>query len=38
MTILLVGTFTFFGIHTLMWMPRALSERRKQRRNKKNGK
>ncbi len=23
MTILLVGTFTFFGIHTLLWLPRS---------------
>ncbi|MEW6702111.1 MAG: cytochrome c3 family protein [Bacteroidota bacterium] len=29
MIILLVGTFTFFGIHTLMWFPRALKERKK---------
>lgn len=31
MVILLVGTFTFFGIHTLMWFPRALKERKKSR-------
>ena len=29
MTILLVGTFTFFGLHTLLWFPRALKEKRK---------
>jgi predicted CXXCH cytochrome family protein len=29
MTILLVGTFTFFGLHTLLWLPRALAEKRK---------
>ena len=29
MVTLLVGTFTFFGIHTIMWFPRALKERRK---------
>ncbi|UCF37993.1 MAG: hypothetical protein JSU96_03785 [Acidobacteriota bacterium] len=27
MTILLVGVFTFFGIHTALWLPRALKER-----------
>ena len=30
MTILLTGTFAFFGIHTLLWLPRALSERKKE--------
>lgn len=29
MSILLVGTFSFFGLHTLMWVPRAVHERRK---------
>lgn len=29
MTILLVSVFFFFGIHTLLWFPRALSERKK---------
>jgi predicted CXXCH cytochrome family protein len=29
MTFLLVGTFTFFGLHTLLWFPRALKEKRK---------
>ena len=29
MSILLVGTFTFFGLHTLLWLPRALAEKRK---------
>jgi len=27
MTGLLVGTFTFFGLHTLLWIPRSLIER-----------
>lgn len=34
MTLLLVGVFTFFGIHTLLWLPRSfhsLRERRKLR-------
>lgn len=29
MTFLLVGTFTFFGLHTLFWFPRALKEKRR---------
>jgi predicted CXXCH cytochrome family protein len=29
MTILLISTFTFFGLHTLLWFPRALKEKRK---------
>ena len=29
MVILLIGTFTFFGIHTIMWFPRAMKERKK---------
>jgi cytochrome b subunit of formate dehydrogenase len=29
MTILLVGTFTVFGSHTLLWLPRSLKERKK---------
>jgi len=36
MTLLLVGTFTFFGLHTILWFPRALKEKRKM--NKKNNK
>ena len=32
MTGLLVGTFAFFGIHTLFWMPRSFRERFKKRR------
>lgn len=28
MTILLVGTFTFFGIHTLLWLPRAYKDKK----------
>lgn len=35
MTALLIGTFTFFGIHTLLWFPRALREKNKMK--KKNG-
>lgn len=31
MTALLVGTFGFFGIHTLMWFPRSLKEMRARR-------
>jgi hypothetical protein len=27
MTALLVGTFGFFGVHTLLWLPRSLVER-----------
>jgi len=27
MTILLIGTFVFFGIHTLLWMPRSFWQR-----------
>ncbi|MDX1699426.1 MAG: cytochrome c3 family protein, partial [Melioribacteraceae bacterium] len=34
MTTLLVGTFTFFGIHTLLWFPRALKEKKKHQANK----
>jgi hypothetical protein len=32
MTGLLVGTFAFFGIHTLFWLPRSFRERFKKRR------
>lgn len=28
MSILLIGTFSFFGLHTVMWLPRAIHERR----------
>ena len=31
MTILLVGTFTVSGVHTLLWFPRALQMRRELR-------
>lgn len=31
MTALLLGVFSFFGIHLLMWLPRSISERRKKR-------
>jgi cytochrome b subunit of formate dehydrogenase len=27
MTFLLIGTFSLFGVHTIMWIPKALSER-----------
>ncbi|MFZ1291602.1 MAG: cytochrome c3 family protein [Melioribacteraceae bacterium] len=33
MTILLVSTFTFFGIHTLLWFPRALKEKKNKKNN-----
>lgn len=29
MTYLLIGTFTFFGLHTLLWLPRAFKEKRR---------
>lgn len=29
MVVLLIGTFTFFGIHTILWFPRSLKEKRK---------
>jgi hypothetical protein len=32
MTSLLLGTFGFFGIHTLFWIPRSFRERFKKRR------
>ncbi len=32
MTVLLVGTFSFFGIHTLLWLPRSLQAMRHSRR------
>ncbi len=32
MTSLLIGTFVFGGIHTLLWLPRAIQMRRQQRR------
>ena len=31
MTYLLTGVFTFFGLHTMLWLPRALHEKRKKR-------
>ncbi len=37
MTSLLIGTFVFGGIHTLLWLPRAY-QMRKQHRREKNGK
>lgn len=38
MTALLVGTFTFFGLHTLLWFPRALKEKRRLNKEKNNSK
>ena len=35
MTILLVGTFTLVGIHTIMWLPRSFQSMKKMRRLKK---
>lgn len=35
MTILLSVTFLFFGTHTLLWLPRGLAERRKEKLEKK---
>ena len=32
MTFLLVGTFVFFGLHTMFWIPRSFRERFKRRR------
>jgi len=31
MTALLLGVFSFFGLHLLMWLPRSITERRKKR-------
>lgn len=33
MTTLLLGTFTFFGLHTLLWLPRSLVDRVRRRRD-----
>lgn len=38
MTILLISVFTFFGLHTLLWLPRSLMERRKHSKPKMTGK
>ncbi len=38
MTSLLVGTFTFFGIHTLLWMPRSIQALRHSRQLRKEAK
>jgi hypothetical protein len=32
MKVLLAGVFAFFGIHTALWFPRELRERRRRRR------
>lgn len=37
MTGLLVGTFGFFGVHTLLWLPRSLVERLRRRRERAGG-
>ncbi len=37
MTSLLVGVFAFFGVHTLLWIPRAISERRRIEKSKNGG-
>ncbi len=37
MSILLVTTFTFFGLHTLLWLPRALAEKKKRKQINKKG-
>ncbi|MFA8435526.1 MAG: cytochrome c3 family protein [Marinifilaceae bacterium] len=37
MTSLLIAVFAFFGIHTLLWLPRSLRERRKRKSHKKEG-
>ncbi|NIR49051.1 hypothetical protein GWO43_11420 [candidate division KSB1 bacterium] len=29
MSFLLIGTFSFFGLHTILWLPRAIHERRR---------
>jgi len=29
MVILLVSTFTFFGVHTILWFPKAFQERKR---------
>lgn len=31
MTFLLIGVFLFFGIHTILWLPRSLKERRRRK-------
>jgi len=31
MTFLLIGVFVFFGIHTLLWLPRSLKERKRRK-------
>jgi hypothetical protein len=34
MKVLLIGVFTFFGLHTALWFPREIRERRKRRRSR----
>ena len=36
MTSLLIGVFGFFGIHTLLWLPRSLQSARERKKHKKN--
>ncbi len=38
MTFLLIGVFAFFGIHTLLWLPRSLKERRRRKHQEPKGK
>jgi hypothetical protein len=38
MTTLLTVTFLFFGTHTLLWLPRGLAEKRKERKEKEKNK
>jgi len=38
MTFLLVGVFLFFGMHTLLWLPRSLKERRRRKKHEPQGK
>ena len=35
MTTLLIGVFSFFGLHTLMWLPRSIRQLRKRRKEEK---
>jgi hypothetical protein len=35
MTILLIGTFVFGGIHTALWLPRALAMQKEKKRRAK---
>ena len=35
MVFLLVGTFSFFGIHTMMWFTKSLKEKKRHKNEKK---